>query len=215
METPRISTPNLEILYLDCGPRICPQDETPTITLFSSNGLQPLDWATVFWLHQCPRLHTIDLYHRQDNSRGLDHIKMLDEGEHSTTPICLIRTYINKSQTGELIHIRMRLVEVEKPESLVDEDEETGISGEKSRIIFASGHKSHMYDDWDHYSVNPYSDPIWQDFTDFKKKMVPLSIISRMREADGMPKDDVWYRRGVVVGDEAWDILEDWYEEIS
>jgi hypothetical protein len=75
--------------------------------------------------------------------------------------------------------------------------------------------------EYDDTSGNPMQDvsyrrpvAVWQVYTSFKDKVVPLEILARMREAEGVMEKE-WRGRGVQVGDEAWSILTQWYEDTT
>jgi hypothetical protein len=50
---------------------------------------------------------------------------------------------------------------------------------------------------------------MWQHFTDYNGMAVPLEVIERMRQVEGVTEDQ-WDRRGVEVGAQAWKVLTDW-----
>lgn len=55
------------------------------------------------------------------------------------------------------------------------------------------------------------SEHVWLNITEYRGKSVPLEITAKIKEQEGIFDDEVWDRRGVEVGDDAWAILDDWF----
>lgn len=129
---------------------------------------------------------------------GLALLPILDQIESDECYTGPIQSYVHKSKRGELIHLRLQLIELS-----VGTLDDPSFYPDSSRAIYAPGSQSRESDN-----------PIWQDFTDFNGEVVPLDVIFRMKEMEES-SDKEWNRRGVVVGDKAWEILQEWYSGLS
>jgi hypothetical protein len=56
--------------------------------------------------------------------------------------------------------------------------------------------------------VAEWKAPVTRAYTDFEGHVIPIGILRKMSEVEGMSQN--WEGRNVEVGDEAWRILEDW-----
>lgn len=113
-----------------------------------------------------------------------------------------IFTSIKHGNSDELIHARILVNELH----ISDSDIASRIY--KQRIFFS------RYDVVikQMQGVTHVSQPFFQDFTFYQGEVVPLEVINRMKEVEGISVMAYWDRRGVQVGEAAWGVIRLWQE---
>lgn len=192
--------PNLETLFLDCAYRLY----SSRIRTFKSN----LHSDTCTFLRRCLRLSVINFCHIGETIRGIDTLFDMDELEKHTPPDVLVRSI--RFCDHELLRLRFLTVDVKflSHEPYSCQKRPTGTF----TVIGRNIERDFNYPG-EELQLELMSVPAWVEVTEYRGKAVPLEIIARMREVEGIVDDGVWDRRGVEVGSESWAVLEDWFDE--
>lgn len=162
-----------------------PLDKTPQV-------ITPL---LVSWLKGNPKLHSIHFDdERIDNPHPDPHRQ----------PAGLIWSIT--SRTGEtLLHIRLLVHNVElhdptDPELIIHR-----------RFLY-----THSQEDLNGFlNVINISQPFYQDYTDYQGYVVPLSVLDGVERVEGIKNEGYWGKRGVEVGDKAWEVINTWREGLD
>lgn len=56
-------------------------------------------------------------------------------------------------------------------------------------------------------TIVSFSEPFFHDFTSYRGKVVPLSVINAIKKVESIVEEEYWDRRGVEVGKAAQDVL--------
>lgn len=122
----------------------------------------------------------------------------LDDLEKSGGSTGIVRSYRHINE--EVLHIRLLMQDLWKQEDF-DLDEKA-----KMRTFYVTGNGretevGEFMDTW--------SEGFIVDFTDWKGSVVPLEVLEKVRVMENMSEAE-WDKRGVVISDAGWAIVEAW-----
>jgi hypothetical protein len=120
-----------------------------------------------------------------------------------------------KSQIGsiqyggeELLHVRLHHHHIEVADGLFEPGTRPSWNENTRSLKYTAkdGSERNLTLEW-------REEGAWHDYTDYDGLVVPLSILKKMQQAEGVNAEDWIGQRGIEVGDKAWRILTDWKED--
>lgn len=196
----------MEALSFDCSMRNLDVDvyvrsvpEDVLTFLPHTTEVLPIAPDTAEWMMKNPHLHTIYI---EDDDAIVEYPTLNYPSKSEPTAFF---TSIRHGDSDELLHARLLvnniLIHKHDPPSRI-----------QSRRILHTRCDSLLR----HIPrITQVSPPVFHDFTYYQGEIIPLEMVQEIKEVEGITDESCWDKRGVQVGEAAWDVIRLWRERIA
>lgn len=186
--------PMLESIHLDCSTSEPGNGILSTLHFIPHTpDTLPIDPILACWLLRSPRLRYLRFFSSSDPNGIPD----IDFANSIPAKAGKIRSWRYGDEDEELLHFQVLVREIDIIDPYQPSQTVT------RRIVYREG--DNRFEGRSDVSLR--EKPFWQDWTDFQGEAVDMEVIEEMRRVEGVAEDDLWDRRGMEVGETAWNVL--------